>query len=67
MAGFTLKTWLVRTEPHPGGHVLRRDAVRDTEALVSFCSWCKRIDASGTWCELDEGLRRLGQFRAEPS
>ncbi len=33
-------------------------------SLVRACGWCKRIhvDETGTWCELDEAVGRLGIF-----
>lgn len=29
---------------------------------MKICSWCKKMDAEGEWCELDEAARRLSLF-----
>ncbi len=43
-----------------------RDAPRSTKALVTVCSWCKRVRVAGEWVEVEIAIERLGMFEREP-
>ncbi len=44
-------------------HVPLLDPASDrSDEIIIACSWCKRIDAEGSWLEVEEAVRHLGLF-----
>lgn len=41
--------------------------VAGADAIVTMCSWCKRVEAGATWVEVEEALERLGEALWLPS
>ncbi len=46
----------------PTPRTLDPATLRDTEALLRMCAWCKRIAADGDWLEVEEAGGRLRLF-----
>lgn len=62
--GFRVETAVTRVETSPGGAILQR-AARRSDQLLRMCSWCKRVDVSGIWQELDIAVERLRLFERD--
>ena len=54
---------LVRSEPR-ASEILLDPAVEHSDAMLTICSWCKRVDCRGEWVEVEEAVARLGLFEA---
>ncbi len=52
---------VVREEPRDSVPLLDRARPRSDELLRS-CSWCERVQAHGSWCEVEEAVARLQLF-----
>jgi hypothetical protein len=61
-SGFRVDSSLRWARPNPAGELLRHGLPRDPARVLRICSWCKKMEADGEWCELDEAARRLGLF-----
>lgn len=56
-----IRSRVLREEPRPPVRLLEPDASRSDD-LLPICAWCKRVEADGTWLEVEEAIERLGLF-----
>lgn len=55
------RTWIEREVPYTKPIQLLDPAVtKDGEKFLRMCAWCKKIDMSGSWLEIEDAI---GQFR----
>ncbi|MEO2032810.1 MAG: hypothetical protein ABGZ35_12060 [Planctomycetaceae bacterium] len=52
---------LIREEPREAVSFVDSTVDR-TDEFVVMCSWCKRVEASGRWLEVELAVRRLNLF-----
>ena len=57
-AGFRMTSTVVRTESRPLQSLLW-PAHTDGQHSVQMCSWCKRVEAAGSWLEVEEAAASL--------
>lgn len=55
------ETVLVQSKERALQKILDRYTPR-TEEIITMCSWCKRINLSNNWCEVEEAIVRLELF-----
>ncbi len=60
--GFRVHSTLVRAEPRAAQELLDA-ARRDDGRLLHMCSWCKKVDVSGAWREVEDAVRELQLFQ----
>jgi hypothetical protein len=57
-AGLRIEITLTRTEERPAMTLLDRDTPRGRDPL-RMCGWCKSVDVSGRWCEVEDAVAEL--------
>ena len=62
--GFSLSSVLVRSEPRQPIHLFD-PAKRRRQGSVIVCSWCQRVEANGTWVEVEEAIALLRLFERD--
>jgi hypothetical protein len=55
---------LLRSESRPGQRILQRGIPRG-DRWLKICSWCKRVEASGGWLDMEAALAQLTPFADE--
>jgi hypothetical protein len=63
-SGLQLQTRVVRLEPRRPIPLLDQ-AVPRSRSLLRMCSWCKAVDVSGRWCDVEEAVVALSLFERE--
>jgi hypothetical protein len=63
--GFLITSTTVRSEERQPVSLLARDRPH-SEARLSVCGWCKRVDIGARWCEVEEALTELRVFEHDP-
>ena len=55
----TIRSCTLQTEPREPVPLLDDQSERSNE-LITICSWCKKVEVEGEWCEVEEAVDRLG-------
>ena len=55
----TIRSCTLRTEPRERVPLLDDQSERSNE-FITICSWCKKVEVEGEWCEVEEAVDRLG-------
>ena len=55
----TIRSCTLRTEPREPVPLLDAQSERSNE-FITICSWCKKVEVEGEWCEVEEAVDRLG-------
>jgi hypothetical protein len=60
-SGFLVASTTIRSERCPAVALLASDRPH-SEAPLSVCGWCRRVDLGSRWCEAEEALSVLRLF-----
>jgi hypothetical protein len=63
-SGLRIETTLTRIEERPAITLLDRETPRGNE-LLRMCGWCKSVDVSGRWCEVEDAIAELRLFERD--
>ena len=55
----TIRSRTLQTKPRELVPLLDNQSERSNE-FITMCSWCKKVEVEGEWCEVEEAADRLG-------